>query len=158
MTLASWLSLVYSDCIIFLVFAINASISSLVQPAVGISGNICIMAWPGRKVFSSLFKNQYFDMTTGCMGHWLWRAIWKEPFLKGNKVSRELRVPSGNSNNLQPLSLMALDSFRKALIESVLRDLFMNRVPHSQEPKPKKGKYKISFFETTVARPIIGHR
>lgn len=84
--------------------------------------------------------------------------MWKDPFLKGNRVSLEFRVPSGKSNSLQLLSLMAVDSFCSALMESALRDLLMNSVPQSHAPMPKNGRYNISLFETTVARPIIGHR
>lgn len=84
--------------------------------------------------------------------------MWKDPFLKGSKVSLELRVPSGKSSNLQFLSLMALDSFCKVFMESDLRDLLMNKVPQSHEPNPKKGRYKTSFLDTTVARPMTGQR
>ena len=38
---------------------------------------------------------EIFSMTKGLIGTELFLAKWKAPFLKGNKLGLELRVPSG---------------------------------------------------------------
>lgn len=111
---------------------------------------------PRPNDLSAEFKNQYLDITTGCMQLWLCTAMWNAPFLNGNNLSFWLRVPSGKTNNLAPFAVIASDSwfnFAKASFER-----FINNVPHKYDAWPNGKAYNSSRLATTVARPITGHK
>lgn len=103
-----------------------------------------------------LSKNQYFETTTGWMALWLWTAMWKAPFLNGNNLSPWWRVPSGKNSNLAAFCWMATASWLNLFTAERFRS--MNSVPHRYAAGPKGNTYNSSFFETTVARPISGHK
>lgn len=106
----------------------------------------------------SLSMNQYFDTTTGWMELWLWTAIWKAPFLNGNKWSRWLRVPSGKINTLALCCWISTTSWFNLFIAVLWFERSMNRVPQSHAAGPKGKTNKSSFFAIVVARPISGHK
>lgn len=106
----------------------------------------------------SLSMNQYFDTTTGWTEVWLWTAMWKAPFLNGNKRSRWLRVPSGKINTLAWCCLISSTSWFNLFKAVLWLDRSMKSVPHRYAAGPSGNTNKSDFFAIVVARPIIGHK
>lgn len=140
------------------VWSIRWSISILVNPDVGIGGNVEMITFPLFKCLFLSSKNVRNELkTTGKIGICALIATWNAPFLNGCNSPVLRRVPSGKIHNLIFLFLISFEALLRCSRDASEFMRLINIKPQSQAAKPNGQAKKSSFLATTVHLFITGH-